>query len=70
MLGWATRLDAIEAGTTPDPTWADRLLAAAEAAGYRVDALRTALATAPVKKARQADRPPSASRSRKRRGTA
>ena len=44
MLGWAARLDAIEADAAPDDALADRLLAAAEAAGYRVDALRTALA--------------------------
>jgi hypothetical protein len=70
MLGWTSRLDAIETDTAPDPAWADRLLAAAEKAGYRVEALRAALATAPVKKARPAGGPPSACRSRKRRGTA
>ena len=69
MLGWASRLDAIEADAAPDAAWAERLLAAAEAAGYRVDALRAALATAPVKDARPAGGTPSTSRSRKRRGT-
>jgi hypothetical protein len=50
MLGWASRLDAIEADAAPDPALADRLLAASEGAGYRVDALRATLA-APLAKA-------------------
>jgi glycosidase len=49
MLGWAARLDAIEAHATADDAWADRLLAAAATAGYRVEALRAALTAATVK---------------------
>jgi hypothetical protein len=45
LLRWAVRLDAIEAGREPDESLVDRLSAAAEAAGYRVDALLTALST-------------------------
>ena len=37
MLGWAARLDAIETDSAPDAAWAERLLAAAETAGYRVE---------------------------------
>ena len=43
LLSWALRLDAIETGALTDTALADRLLAAAEAAGYRVDRLQAAL---------------------------
>jgi len=43
LLAWAARLDALETGTLPDATLADRLLAAAETADYRVDRMRAAL---------------------------
>ncbi|HEX6399184.1 MAG TPA: alpha-amylase, partial [Actinomycetota bacterium] len=47
-LTWAARLDAIETDAPPDTALADRLLGAADAAGYRVDRLRAALsASAP-----------------------
>ncbi len=46
LLAWAVRLDAIETGTPPDTAIADRLLAAAEAASYRVDRLRARLSEA------------------------
>jgi hypothetical protein len=42
-LSWAQRLDTIETGAPADPAHTSRLLAAAEAAGYRVDRLRAAL---------------------------
>jgi hypothetical protein len=48
LLAWSGRLDAIRSGSPPDMAFADRLLAAAEAAGYRVDRLRAALSTAPA----------------------
>jgi hypothetical protein len=50
LLRWASRLDAIEAGTDPsiDAPFVARLAAAAEAAGYEVDALRERLAGPPV----------------------
>jgi hypothetical protein len=44
LLGWAVRLDAIETGRKPDMALVRRLTTAAEGAGYRVDALLTALA--------------------------
>jgi hypothetical protein len=44
LLGWAVRLDAIETGRKPDMKLVRRLSTAAEAAGYRVDALLAALA--------------------------
>jgi hypothetical protein len=44
LLGWAVRLDAIETGRTPDMKLVRRLAAAAETAGYRVDALLAGLA--------------------------
>jgi glycosidase len=43
LLRWATRLDAIESGRDPDTRMVERLAAAAETAGYRVDALLDAL---------------------------
>jgi hypothetical protein len=43
LLVWAVRLDALEGRAAPDRSTADRLTAAAEAAGYRVDRLRAAL---------------------------
>ena len=43
LLRWATRLDAIESGRDPDRRMVERLAAAAETAGYRVDALLDAL---------------------------
>jgi len=39
VLRWAVRLDAIEGGGPPDEALVGRLASAAEAAGYRVDAL-------------------------------
>jgi len=39
LLDWAARLDAIETGVPRDDALVDRLVRAAEAAGYRVDAL-------------------------------
>ncbi len=44
MLGWAHAWTPSKPARSPDSSRADRLLAAAEAAGYRVDALRPALA--------------------------
>jgi hypothetical protein len=46
LLGWAVRLDAIETGRKPDAALVRRLSTAAEAAGYRVDALLAGLAAA------------------------
>jgi hypothetical protein len=43
VLGWATRLDAIETGRDPDTALVERLMNAADAAGYRVDALLAGL---------------------------
>src|SRR4029079_9754957 len=43
LLRWAARLDAIDGGTAPDPAVVARLMAAAVAAGYRVDALLATL---------------------------
>jgi len=43
LLAWAVRLDALETGTPRDTATADRLLAAAKTAGYRVDRMRAAL---------------------------
>ena len=43
LLSWAARLDAIESGRDPDDKLVARLAAAAEAAGYRVEALLEAL---------------------------
>ena len=46
MLGWAARLDAVDAGKPPTkqpPAWVKRLTAAAAEAGYRVDRLRELL---------------------------
>jgi hypothetical protein len=59
LLAWAARLDAIESGAPPDTAFADRLTAAADAAGYRVDRLRAALsAPAPKGSSRQKRRTP------------
>jgi glycosidase len=44
LLQWAVRLDAIESGRKPDAARVRRLSAAAETAGYRVDALLAELA--------------------------
>jgi hypothetical protein len=49
LLAWAARLDAIETGSSPDTALADRLLAAARTAEYRVDRMRAALSGAAVK---------------------
>ena len=46
LLAWAVRIDAVETGAPPDGAIADRLLAMAEAAGYRVDRLRATLSEA------------------------
>jgi hypothetical protein len=43
LLAWAARLDALETGTPPYTATADRLLAAARTADYRVDRMRAAL---------------------------
>jgi hypothetical protein len=50
ILRWASRLDAIEAGTDPtvDAPFVAKLAGVAAAAGYRVDALRERLAGPPV----------------------
>jgi glycosidase len=56
LLAWAGRLDAIETGAPVDTTVADRLLAATDAAGYRVDRLRAALAAAAPKRTTAARR--------------
>ena len=54
LLGWAVRLDAIDAETpraaAASSAVAARLSAAAEAAGYRVDRMRMALAAPPAAK--------------------
>jgi glycosidase len=55
LLRWATRLDAIETGRDPDDALVKRLTAAAEAAGYRVDALLTALSRPPSTRRRSDD---------------
>ena len=47
VLAWAVRLDAIEAGSAPDMALPERLLAAADAAGYRVDGLLASSAQPP-----------------------
>jgi glycosidase len=47
LLAWAVRLDAIDTGAPPDSALADRLLAAAESAGYQVDRLRAVLGGSP-----------------------
>jgi hypothetical protein len=44
LLRWATRLDSIDPGRAPDERLVERLAAAAEGAGYRVDGLLAALA--------------------------
>jgi len=44
LLRWAARLDAIEKGGRPNRKVVDRLTTAAEAAGYRIDALLASLA--------------------------
>ncbi len=53
ILGWAARLDAMEAGVparadrparADTPAWLSRMAAAAETAGYRVEPLRRSLA--------------------------
>jgi hypothetical protein len=53
LLGWAARLDAIDAATAGGPArarrtpaWVTRLTQAAESAGYRLDRLREALGPA------------------------
>jgi glycosidase len=46
LLTWAARLDAIDSGREPDLAFVHRLEAAAEAAGYDVARLRSALAAA------------------------
>jgi hypothetical protein len=43
LLSWALRLDALDTGAPSDSALAKRVLQAAEAAAYRVDALRAAL---------------------------
>ena len=56
ILGWAARLDAMEAGAparADTPAWLSRLVAAAKTAGYRVEPLRRSLAGEP----RSPDRP-------------
>jgi hypothetical protein len=62
LLAWAQRLDAIETGASADTALATRLLTAAETAGYRLSALRAALAEADTK------RTPRAPKSRKASG--
>lgn len=47
VLRWAARLDAIERGGRPDQKIVTRLSVAAEAAGYRIDALLASLAPPP-----------------------
>jgi glycosidase len=47
LLHWAVRLDAIESGRRRDDRVVGRLSAAAEAAGYRVDALLASLSPPP-----------------------
>ncbi len=66
LLAWAQRLDAIETGAPPDSALTDRLLAAAEAAGYRLDRLRAALSEPPAaartrSTSRRPTRPPAGS---------
>jgi hypothetical protein len=51
LLRWAVRLDALEAEREPDEALVARLTAAAEAAGYRIDALLASL-TGPTRSAR------------------
>ena len=63
LLAWAQRLDAIETGAPADTALRTRLLEAAETAGYRLSALRAALAEPDPK------RTPRAPKSRKSSGT-
>ncbi|MFL5779135.1 MAG: alpha-amylase family glycosyl hydrolase [Chloroflexota bacterium] len=44
MLRWASRLDAAEEGSAPDVGLVERLSTAADAAGYRLDRLKAAVA--------------------------
>jgi glycosidase len=44
MLAWAARLDVLSGRGKPNPGFVERLLSAAEAAGYRVDRLAEAVA--------------------------
>jgi hypothetical protein len=53
ILGWAARLDAVDAGKAPParpPAWVKRLTDGAAEAGYRVDRLRELLAPAAAPK--------------------
>ncbi len=61
LLGWAQRLDAIETGAPTDTALTTRLLTAAEAAGYRLSALRAALAEPDTKRTPRRPRSPKAS---------
>ena len=61
LLEWVVRLEAIEKGSAPDRTRVARLIAAAAASGYRIDALRVALA-GPATPAGRTARPSTASR--------
>jgi hypothetical protein len=66
LLAWAQRLETIETGTGGDPALAERLLTAAEKAGYRIDRIRAELAdpdATPSSGPRSA-RPPKARRER------
>jgi hypothetical protein len=56
LLRWAVRLDALEAEREPDEAMVDRLAAAADAAGYRVDALLASL-SAPARRSRRSGGP-------------
>jgi glycosidase len=59
MLEWAVRLDAVEADATTvagHPNLVERLSAAAETAGYRVDRLRSALAPASTRTSKRRPR--------------
>jgi hypothetical protein len=56
LLRWAVRLDALETGREPDEALVRRLAAAAESAGYRVDALLGSL-SAPARRSPRAGGP-------------
>jgi glycosidase len=56
LLGWAVRLDAVDADAEPDRTLRDRVMEAAAAAGYRVDRLVARPAAGPKRAPRGSTR--------------
>jgi len=68
VLRWAVRLDAIEGGGSPDEGLIGRLATAAEAAGYRVDALLAQLAPPAARRTGRTTGSSGRSAARRRRG--